>query len=168
MRKFWHRSLLNSGCDRFPGSRRLNKGMDGLFKFIAGCGLHLRYCRWHAVIATLAAFALASADSGFAQLARPKENTPATFQPEARKHVSPKRPEEPINMNPLQTPAGESTRAILPAVAMAPTRSSFLASWRSVGDVTGYRIDVSTDPSFKSYVSGYKHCDVGNVTSRIV
>ena len=51
---------------------------------------------------------------------------------------------------------------------MAPTRSSFLASWRSVGDATGYRIDVSTDPSFKSYVSGYEHCDVGNVTSRIV
>ena len=168
MRKFWRRSLLNPGCDHFPGSRRLNQGMDGLFKFIAGCGLHLRYCRWHAVIAALLAFALGSADSGFAQPARPKENTPATFQPEARKHVSPKRPEEPIDMNPLQTPAGEVTRAILPGVTMAPTRSSFLASWRSVGDATGYRIDVSTDPSFKSYVSGYEHCDVGNVTSRIV
>ena len=34
--------------------------------------------------------------------------------------------------------------------------------------MTGYRIDVSTDPSFKSYVSGYEHCDVGNVTNRIV
>jgi hypothetical protein len=72
--------------------------MDGLFKFIAGCGWHLRYCRWHAVIATLLAFALWSADPGFAQ---PKENTPAAFQPEVRKHVSPKRPEEPIDMNPL-------------------------------------------------------------------
>ena len=51
---------------------------------------------------------------------------------------------------------------------MAPTRSSFLASWRSVSDATGYRIDVSTDPSFRSYVSGYEHCDVGNVNSRIV
>ena len=78
--------------------------MDGLFKFIAGCGLHLRYCRWHAVIVALLAFALGSADS--ASLNRPKENTPATFQREARKHVSPRRPEEPIDMNPLQTPAG--------------------------------------------------------------
>ena len=84
--------------------------MDGLFKFIAGRSL-VRYCRWHAVIAALLAFALASVDSGFAQPVRPKENTPATFQPEARKHVSPKRPEEPIDLNPLQTPAGEVTRA---------------------------------------------------------
>ena len=120
------------------------------------------------MIAALLALALGSAESGFAQPARPKENTPATFQPEARKHVSPKRPEEPIDMNPLQTPAGGVTRAILPVVTMAPTRSSFLASWSSVGDATGYRIDVSTDPSFRSYVSGYEHCDVGNVTSRIV
>jgi type IV secretory pathway VirB10-like protein len=101
--------------------------MDGLFKFIAGCGLRLRYCRWHAVIAALLAFALGLADSGFGQPARPKENTPATFQLEVRKHVSPKRPEEPIDMNPLQTPAGE-VAPILPWVTMAPTRSSFLAS----------------------------------------
>ena len=142
--------------------------MGGLFKFIAGCGLHLRYCRWHAVIAALLALALGSAECGFAQPARPKENTPATFQPEVRKHVSPKRTEGPVDMNPLQTPAGGVTRAILPVVTMAPTRSSFLASWSSVGDATGYRIDVSTDLSFRSYVSGYEHCDVGNVTSRIV
>src|SRR4030095_11422543 len=148
MRKFWHRSLPNPGCDHCPGSRRPNQGMDGLFKFIAGRGWHLRYCRWHAVIATLLAFALGSADPGFAQLAR-QENTRAAFQPEARKHVSPKSPEEPRDMNRLQTRVGEVTRAILPWVTMAPTRSSFLASWRSVGDATGYRIDVSTDPSFK-------------------
>src|SRR4249920_3786127 len=103
MRKFWLGSLPNPGRDRFPGSRRLNQGMGGLFKFIAGCGLHLRYCHWHAVIAALFAFA---------QPACPKENAPATFQPEARKHVSPKRSEEPVDMNPLQTPAGGVTRAI--------------------------------------------------------
>ena len=51
---------------------------------------------------------------------------------------------------------------------MAPTRSSFLARWKSVDGVTGYRLDVSTDPSFNSYVGGYEHLDVGNVTSRIV
>ena len=65
-------------------------------------------------------------------------------------------------------PSKAVARAILPGVTIPPTRSSFLASWRSVGDATGYRIDVSTDPSFSSYVSGYEHCDVGNTTSRIV
>jgi hypothetical protein len=119
------------------------------------------------VIAVLLAFVLGSTTSGFAQPGGPQENTSAISQPVARKHVSPKRPEAPI-MNPLQTPAGEMAPAALPAVAMAPTRSSFLARWRPVVGATGYRLDVSTDPSFKSYASGYEHCDVGNVTSRIV
>lgn len=51
---------------------------------------------------------------------------------------------------------------------MAPTRSSFLAHWQLVSRATGYRIDVSIDPSFNSYVSGYAHRDVGNVTSCMV
>ena len=51
---------------------------------------------------------------------------------------------------------------------MAPTRSSFMASWKSVSGATGYRLDVSTSPSFKSFVSGYENLDVGDTTSRIV
>ncbi len=51
---------------------------------------------------------------------------------------------------------------------MAPTRSSFLASWKPVSGAAGYRIDVSTDPAFKVAVSGYQDLDVGNVLSRIV
>ena len=58
--------------------------------------------------------------------------------------------------------------SILPAVTMAPTRSSFLASWKPAGGATGYRIDVSTSRSFDSYVTGYRNLDVGNVTNRIV
>ena len=79
-----------------------------------------------------------------------------------------RRPEEPAGMNALQTAVGEVAPAILPEVTIAPTRSSFLARWRSVSGATGYRIDVSTDPSFNSYVSGYEHRDVGNLTSHIV
>jgi hypothetical protein len=142
--------------------------VGGRFELVAGRGLLLRHRRWHAVVAALLAFALRSADSGFAQPGGPKENTPATFRLEARKHVSPKSPEEPVDMNPLQTPAGELAWATLPGVTMAPTRSSFLARWRSVGGATGYRIDVSTDPLFNSYASGYEHRDVGNTTSFIV
>jgi hypothetical protein len=51
---------------------------------------------------------------------------------------------------------------------MAPTRSSFMANWESVSGAMGYRLDVSTSPSFNSFVSGYENLDVGNITSRIV
>ena len=53
-------------------------------------------------------------------------------------------------------------------VAMAPTRSSFLANWVPIEGATGYRLDVSTSPSFDTYASGYQGLDVGNVTSRMV
>ena len=51
---------------------------------------------------------------------------------------------------------------------MTPTRSSFLAKWKSVSGATGYRLDVSTTPSFDSYVSNYRDKDVGNTTSQVV
>jgi phosphodiesterase/alkaline phosphatase D-like protein len=51
---------------------------------------------------------------------------------------------------------------------MAPTRSSFMASWKSVTGAAGYRLDVSASPSFKSFVNGYENLDVGDTTSRIV
>ncbi len=51
---------------------------------------------------------------------------------------------------------------------MKPTRSSFLAKWQPVKDATGYRLDVSSTPSFDHYVGNYRDVDVGNVTSRIV
>jgi hypothetical protein len=51
---------------------------------------------------------------------------------------------------------------------MTPTRSSFLAKWQPVKGVTGYRLDVSTTPSFDSCVSTYRDLDVGNVSSHIV
>jgi uncharacterized Zn-binding protein involved in type VI secretion len=52
--------------------------------------------------------------------------------------------------------------------AMAPTRSSFMATWEPVSGATGYRLDVSTSSSFTSYVSGHQDLNVGNVTSRII
>src|SRR5207237_2568121 len=55
-----------------------------------------------------------------------------------------------------------------PRSVMAPTRSSFMANWESMSGATGYRLDVSTSPSFNSFVSGYGNLDVGNITSRIV
>jgi hypothetical protein len=54
-------------------------------------------------------------------------------------------------------------------VAAAAVSSSEIAvSWSASSDdtgVTGYRIDVSTSPSFASFVSGYQDRDTGNVTT---
>ena len=50
----------------------------------------------------------------------------------------------------------------------APTRSSFMASWQRVSGALGYRLDVSTNSSFSSFISGYYDLDVGNVTGRAV
>ena len=62
----------------------------------------------------------------------------------------------------------KSLEEVPPVAAMAPTRSSFMATWEPVSGATGYRLDVSTSSSFTSYVSGYQDLNVGNVTSRII
>src|SRR5207248_1878866 len=48
------------------------------------------------------------------------------------------------------------------------TSSSFVANWTAVTSVSGYRIDVSADPSFSGFISGYNDLDVGNTTSVLV
>jgi hypothetical protein len=50
----------------------------------------------------------------------------------------------------------------------APTRGTFMASWRRVNGRSRYLLDVSTDSSFSSYVNGYHNLDVGNVTGRVM
>ena len=49
-----------------------------------------------------------------------------------------------------------------------PTRSTFMAGWEKVSGAIGYRLDVSTNSSFTSYVNGYQDLDVGNVTGQVV
>src|SRR5947209_7602622 len=51
---------------------------------------------------------------------------------------------------------------------MTPTRSSFLAKWHPAAGAAGYRLDVSTTPSFDSYVKGYRARDIGNATNHVV
>jgi len=70
-----------------------------------------------------------------------------------------------------QALARETEDAIAGKIAqpvMRPTRSSFLAKWQPVNGATGYRLDVSTTPSFDSCLTNYLNVDVGNVTSHIV
>lgn len=45
------------------------------------------------------------------------------------------------------------------------TEATFLARWNSSAGATGYRVDVSTNSLFSSFVSGWNNTDVGNVTS---
>jgi Fibronectin type III domain len=46
--------------------------------------------------------------------------------------------------------------------------NSFTANWSSVSGATGYRLDVSPNNSFSTYVAGYQNLNVGNTTSRSV
>ena len=60
---------------------------------------------------------------------------------------------------------------LLPSVVKPATyiaSNSFTANWRNVSGATGYRLDVSANSSFTSYVAGYQNLDVGNTTNRNV
>ncbi len=45
---------------------------------------------------------------------------------------------------------------------------SFTANWNAASGATGYRLDLSTNSTFSSFVSGYENLDVGDVLSRNV
>ncbi|MEY2507069.1 MAG: hypothetical protein QOH01_1398 [Verrucomicrobiota bacterium] len=93
----------------------------------------------------------------------------AAPEPLASRHGSTER-HDPSDPN-LQAIARETADALegkIEAPIMTPTRSSFLAKWPTAAGATGYRLDVSTTPSFDSYVSGYQDRDIGNATSYIV
>jgi Fibronectin type III domain len=58
-----------------------------------------------------------------------------------------------------------------PPIAHAATyiaSNSLTANWSSVSGATGYRLDVSPNSSFSTYVAGYQNLNVGNTTSRSV
>jgi uncharacterized delta-60 repeat protein len=56
----------------------------------------------------------------------------------------------------------------LATVASNIVLSGFTANWNSVPGAASYHLDVATDSSFSSMVSGYSDLDVGNVTSKAV
>jgi hypothetical protein len=64
--------------------------------------------------------------------------------------------------------ANEITALTETVSSAPPTRSSFMATWDSVGGAKGYLLDVSTSNTFSSYVDGYHGLDVGNVNGRAV
>ena len=48
------------------------------------------------------------------------------------------------------------------------SQTGFRANWSSASGATGYRLDVSTNNTFSTFISGYNNLDVGNTTSRDV
>lgn len=60
----------------------------------------------------------------------------------------------------VEAPAAPTANA-----ATNVTSNSFTANWTSVSGVAGYRLDVSMNSDFSSFISGYPNRDVGNVTS---
>jgi FG-GAP-like repeat len=49
-----------------------------------------------------------------------------------------------------------------------PTRSTFMARWPRVPGAKGYRLDVSSESSFSTFVEGFHDLDVGERTKRLV
>jgi len=101
------------------------------------------------------------------------QTSSAPFQPVAGEHVSRRGDVMPETKTGTiyEQPSAENlapSEVAPPQSVMAPTRSSFMANWENMSGATGYRLDVSTSPSFNSFVSGYENLDVGNITSRIV
>ena len=64
--------------------------------------------------------------------------------------------------------SGSSPAAPTANAATSLTTTSFTANWTASSGATGYRLDVSTNNTFSSFVSGYNNLDVGNVLSRSV
>jgi len=52
--------------------------------------------------------------------------------------------------------------------ATSITQTGFSANWNASAGATGYKLDVSTQSDFSSYVSGYEDKDVGAVTTSAV
>ncbi len=72
-------------------------------------------------------------------------------------------------VTPTPTPTPAPTPAAPNALkATNVTVSSFTANWTGVNGATGYRLDVSTNSSFTTFVPGYQNLDVGNTTSHNV
>ena len=70
-----------------------------------------------------------------------------------------------ISPIPVQVIPGEISS---PSTAIVSTNTTFLARWGSVNGATGYRLDVSQQKSFSSYMEGYRDLDVGNTTTGVV
>ena len=52
--------------------------------------------------------------------------------------------------------------------ATGVTAGTFAANWTKVAGATGYQLDISTNSSFNTFLSGYQNLNVGNVATKAV
>ncbi len=116
----------------------------------------------------LCAAVLLTSDAVIAQTPQ-KSATQSSPQFQVGVHLSRAKPDsgEP-DMGAIARETADAIAGNIEQPVMTPTRSSFLAKWQPVKGATGYRLDVSTTPSFDSCVSTYRDLDAGNVSSHIV
>lgn len=55
--------------------------------------------------------------------------------------------------------------APVPSAASSVTGTTFSSNWNSSASATGYKLDVSTDPAFGSFIGVYNNLDVNNVST---
>lgn len=134
---------------------------NSIHRWPSARGLSATALTFLALVTYSAAVTPASAED-FAQGA----NSFSPFHAQSATHVS--RSSDQSSVAARASVPAQKPEAIAGSPIIAPTRSSFLASWeRSVG-ATGYRLDVSTGSSFTEYVTGYQNLDVGDTQGRIV
>jgi N-acetylneuraminic acid mutarotase/phosphodiesterase/alkaline phosphatase D-like protein len=74
------------------------------------------------------------------------------------------------------TPGSNAVSATLPRPPVAPvssgasgiTQTGFVANWQAVPDSTGYKIDVSANSAFTTFVAGYSNKDLGITLSSTI
>jgi hypothetical protein len=117
------------------------------------------------IIATGAVLAVAVRGDG---PALPAQNDSTSTLPESAvdtaTHETWSEPQETLRFS----NANQISPRIEPFSPPPPTRRSFMATWVRITGATSYRLDVSTNYSFSSYVDGYRDLDVGNVTGSVV
>jgi hypothetical protein len=96
--------------------------------------------------------------------------SPTLYRPQRGEHVTGREEDmqtPPIDRSPfaVEVIPRDISRSSIPVVS---TGSTFFARWGSVSAATGYRLDVSQQSSFSSYVDGYRDLDVGDMTGRVV
>jgi hypothetical protein len=89
-----------------------------------------------------------------------------TSAPGAGEHVSWAADAEIVG--PTMTDSNAAADALVSPDAIVSTRSSFTARWNPINHAMSYQLDVSTSPSFDSYVTGYHGLEVGSATWRVV
>jgi hypothetical protein len=98
-----------------------------------------------------------------------KSANQSSLGPQVAVHLSRAKPDsgEP-DMAAIGSETADALAGNIEPPVMTPTRSSFLARWGAVEGASGYRLDVSTSPSFDDYVDSYRDLDIGNVLNFVV